>query len=317
MIYILFAIGFFFLTKGADILILGSSAVAKKFGLSDIVIGLTIVSIGTSLPELFVNVMSSFNGATDIAIGNVLGSNIANVLLILGLTITICSVPISKGSVFNDIPFSLVAILLVGFLANASVWPTSETEGISRIDGFFLLFIFLLFMAYVVNISMETHIPNTDMDFVFNPYKSIGFILGGCIMLFLGGKWVVEGAIHIASIFGMSQKLISLTIVAIGTSLPELVTSVIAALKKQTDVAVGNVIGSNIFNALWVLGLSATISPLPFDKIANFDLLMVVLSTVLLLSLIVIRRSFQLVRWQGIVLVGAYGLYLVYLIDKG
>ena len=316
MIYILFAIGFYLLTKGADLLVDGSSAVARRFGLSDLVIGLTIVSIGTSLPELLVNVMSSFSGASDIAIGNVLGSNIANILLILGVTVIICSVPISRGSVFNDIPMSLVAILLVGFLANASVWPFTETEGISRVDGFFLLFIFLLFMAYVVSVSMNNEASLQETDEVFKPLKRTGFIFLGCVMLFFGGKWVVDGAVHIASILGMSQKLISLTIVAIGTSLPELVTSVIAALKKKPDVAVGNVIGSNIFNALWVLGLSSTIAPLKFDKIANFDLLVVVLSTVLLLSLIVIRRSFQLVRWQGIVLVSSYVAYLIYLIDK-
>ena len=317
MIYILFAIGFYLLTKGADLLVDGSSALARRFGLSDLVIGLTIVSIGTSLPELLVNVMSSFSGASDIAIGNVLGSNIANILLILGVTVIICSVPISRGSVFNDIPMSLVAILLVGFLANASVWPFTETEGISRVDGLFLLFIFLLFMAYVVSVSMNNEASLQETDEVFKPLKSTGFIFLGCVMLFFGGKWVVDGAVHIASILGMSQKLISLTIVAIGTSLPELVTSVIAALKKKPDVAVGNVIGSNIFNALWVLGLSSTIAPLKFDKIANFDLLVVVLSTVLLLSLIVIRRSFQLVRWQGIVLVSSYVAYLIYLIDKG
>jgi cation:H+ antiporter len=318
MIYFLFLIGFYLLAKGADLLVEGSGSIAKRFGISDIVIGLTIVSVGTSLPELIVNVLASYSGSADIAIGNIIGSNIANISLILGVTVVISNVPVSRGSVFNEIPFSLLAILLVGFVANASVWPGEEEslEGISRTDGLFLLVFFLVFMVYVVSISKDIVLENDLNPADSKIYKHIAYSITGCILLFLGGKWVVDGAIQIAQNFGMSEKLISLTIVAIGTSLPELVTSVVAAVKNKSDLAVGNVVGSNIFNALWILGLSSLIHPLPFHKSLNFDLMYVVLTTLLLLLLILIRRHFELIRWQGIVLLISYCFFITYLIIK-
>ena len=319
LIYILFLVGFVLLIKGADILVTGASAIAKKYHVSDMVVGLTIVSIGTSLPELIVNIMSSIQGQSELAIGNVFGSNVANLLLILGVTAVICPLPIKRNTILTEIPFSLIATLLVGFLANAKLFDAYTQLYISRSDGYLLLFFFLLFMAYIYNIAKTNN--DTPEEEEETPTMSIGksvlYILLGVVGLFVGGKWVVDGAVSIAQSFGLSESFIGLTIVAIGTSLPELVTSVTAARRNSIDIAVGNVVGSNIFNLLWILGISAIINPMPFDVVSNSDILMMIFaSTLLILSMPVGKRN-TIDRWNGILFMVIYIGYIIFLIQRG
>lgn len=323
MQYFLFVLGFVLLIKGADLLVEGASSIGKKFNLSDLVIGLTVVSFGTSLPELLVNLVASFNGSAELAVGNVLGSNVANVLLILGVSAIICPLPITRSTYFSEIPFSLIATLLVGFLANASIeiWFTDPHEGlyISRFDGYILLFFFVLFLGYIYIVAKTTKSPTYHADDVAEASwtKSIGFIVIGMVGLYFGGEWVVAGAIEVAQIFGMSETFIGLTVVAFGTSLPELVTSVIAALRKNTDIAVGNAIGSNIFNLLWILGISAAIKPLEFQVISNMDLFMIIIASTMLIMAVIIGKRPIISRWEGGWFVLAYIAYMIFLIGRG
>lgn len=323
MQYFLFFIGFVLLIKGADLLVVGGASIGKKFKLSDLVIGLTIVSFGTSLPELLVNLVASFNGSSELAVGNVLGSNVANVLLILGVSALICPLPINRNTYFSEIPFSLIATLLVGFLANANIEIgfVGESTGlyISRFDGYVLLFFFVLFLGYIYIVAKQGNGSSMEADNVSEESwaKSVGYIILGMFGLFYGGQWVVEGAIDVAKQFNMSETFIGLTIVAFGTSLPELVTSIIAASRKNTDIAVGTAIGSNIFNLLWILGISAVIKPLEFYVISNMDLFMIIIASTMLIMAVIIGKRPIISRWEGFWFVLAYGLYMVFLINRG
>lgn len=321
--YILFVIGFVILIKGADLLVEGASSIGRRFKITDIVIGLTIVSFGTSLPELFVNLFASFSGSSQLALGNIFGSNIANILLILGIAAIICPLPIKRNTYFSEIPFSLVATLLVGFLANATLFEgLGEAQPsvlyLSRIDGLILLFFFCLFMGYIYIVARQKRSTH-ELEIVIEApiKKSILLIAVGMMGLYFGGVWVVDGAIQIAQEFGISESLIGLTIVAIGTSLPELVTSIIAALKKNTDIAVGNAIGSNIFNLLWILGLSAFIKPLEFSVINNLDVMMIIFASTLLIIAVIIGKKPIISRWEGGYFILAYVLYMIFLINRG
>lgn len=319
MVYLLFVLGFIALIKGADILVEGSASIARKFKVSDIVIGLTIVSMGTSMPELIVNVLASMEGASDIAIGNVIGSNISNILLILGVSALIYPLAISEKTVLSEIPYSLTATLLLAFLANASLFGNPHIALISRWDGLILMLFFALFMFYILNLvkqGRKTMIEEIPDDILPMP-KSFLFVSLGVIGLFFGGKWVVDGAVHIATQFGLSEKLIGLTIVAIGTSLPELVTSAVAAFKKSTDIAVANVIGSNVFNLLWVLGISSLISPLAYDPAINTDILVLIGATCLIVFSMVIGKANSIDRFNGVYFVLAYIGYIAFLIIRG
>lgn len=320
MTYLLLLLGFVFLVKGADWLVDGSTQVAEQFGVSQMVIGLTIVSMGTSMPELIVSIMASYEGRPDLSIGNVLGSNIANVLLILGITAIIRNLPVPRNTILSEVPFSLAAALLIGFLANSHLWYEKK-EGlfISRGDGLVILFFFFLFMAYTLTIARESQKPkNLDTVSPFHNMKKSGLlILGGAAALFLGGKWVVDGATKIALQFGLSETMIGLTVVALGTSLPELVTSISAALKKNTDIAIGNAVGSNIFNLLFILGISANIRPLPFNVASNMDIMVVIASSCLILISLIIGRSMSIKRRDGFIFVAAYIAYLFFVVSRG
>lgn len=322
MIYVFFVVGFIILIKGADLLVDGASSIGKRLKLSNIIIGLTIVSFGTSLPELLVNLMASFSGSSQLAIGNVLGSNIANILLILGIAAMIKPLPLTKNTYFSEIPFSLIATLLVGFLANATIFnEANPADGllISRYDGIVLLFFFFLFLSYVYVVARQNkeEISETSDIVVMSTGKSVIYILVGMGGLFYGGQWVVDGAIHLATIFGMSQSFIGLTIVAIGTSLPELVTSIIAVQKNNTDIAVGNAVGSNIFNLLWILGLSATIKPLAFEVVSNSDIFMIIIASTMLILAVIVGKRTVISRWEGFWFFLAYSGYMVFLIMRG
>ncbi len=319
LLYFLFIVGFVFLIKGADVLVAGSSSIAKKYGLSDMVVGLTIVSFGTSLPELIINILSSLQGQSELAIGNVFGSNVANLLLILGITALICPLPIKRNTVLTEIPFSLIATLLVGFLANATLMDNRTELYISRVDGAILLFFFMLFMAYIYNIARtnKDEIIPESKDSDMPTKKAFIYIVLGVAGLFLGGKWVVDGAVHIAQSFGLSESFIGLTVVAIGTSLPELVTSAMAAYRRNIDIAVGNVVGSNIFNLLWILGISAIINPLPFDVVSNSDIVMMIFASTLLIITMPLGKKNTIDRWNGVLFLVVYISYIGFLIWRG
>ncbi len=315
--------GFVALIKGADILVEGASSLAKRFGISDLVVGLTIVSLGTSMPELIVTMMATFQGNAEVGVGNILGSNIANILLILGITVMFIPINVQKTTVFSEIPFSIIAALLVGFVANTHIFTAhSDVLQIDRMEGGLIILFFVTFSIYIVSLVIEDKVnldtESSGIEIGHLPvWKAIVFILGGCVLLFLGGKFVVDGAIALAKFFNMSESFISLTIIAVGTSLPELITSVVAARKGNADVAIGNVIGSNILNILFILGLSSVVLPIPIQDASNQDILVVVLSSVLLLMLMAISRKSMLKRWHGVVLITCYIMYTGFLIWRG
>lgn len=313
--FILFIIGFVFLIKGADLLVDGAASIAKKLKISNIVIGLTIVAFGTSMPELIVNIFASIQGNSEIAIGNILGSNIANILLILGISALIYPITAKKNTVLKEIPLSLLAILVLGLMANDTLIDGALFSGITRIDGFVLIFFFIIFLYYIFSISKkdEDVIEREDIK-VFSYRKAILFIFLGLTGLILGGKWIVDAAVQIAHFFNISESLIGLTIVAVGTSLPELATSAVAAFKKQSDIAIGNVVGSNIFNIFWILGLSSIIRPLPFSSTLNSDILMTIIASFLLFAFMFIGKKHIIQRWQGLFMILVYVFYVVLLV---
>lgn len=310
--YILFVAGFFILIKGADLLVDGASSIAKKLKVSALVIGLTIVSFGTSAPEFVVNIFASAQGNSDIAIGNILGSNIANILLILGVSAAIFPLASKKSTVWKEIPLCLLAALLVGAMANDVLFDGATFSGLTRIDGFVLISFFIIFLYYTFGIAKVSNDANTDKIKEMDTWRSVVYIALGLAGLVLGGQWIVDGAVKIAGIFGISEALIGLTVVAIGTSLPELATSAIAAYKKQPDIAIGNVVGSNIFNVFWILGASSLIRPLPFSPASNPDIVMTIFASLLLFAVMFIGKKHIIDRWQGIVMVALYVLYIGY-----
>ena len=314
----LFVLGFVCVIKGADLLVDGSSALARRLRISSLVIGLTIVSFGTSLPEMLVNLFASAQGATDLAIANVLGSNIANVLLILGVAAIIYPLVVSKGTVWREIPFSLLAVIMLGVLANDALLSGSSTSSISRSDGLVLIAFLVIFMYYIYNVAKNDRKKKLKVDDgVMKTSKSFLYLLLGITGLIVGGKWVVDGAINIAEFFNISESLIGLTIIALGTSLPELVTSAVAAYKHNAELAVGNAVGSNIFNIFWILGLSAVIRPLPFSIVGNYDILMIVGATLLLFIWMFVGKKHMLERWQGVVFVVLYLVYIASIVYRG
>jgi len=312
----MFVGGFVLLIYAAKFLVEGSTSIARKLNIADLIIGLTIVSFGTSAPELIINLISGFNDKADLAIGNIMGSNISNILLILGVTATITSLKVQKNTILSEIPFSLMAALLFGFLANANLFNEGAELKISQMDGFVLLFFFSLFMLYIIFMARQNQDIETDEISDFPMGKAIVYVIIGMLGLFFGGKFVVDGAIDIATSWGMSETFIGLTIVGVGTSLPELVTSIIAALKNNSDIAVGNVVGSNIFNLLWILGVTATITPLPFNKATNTDILMIILASTILIISMVIGKKYVIERWQGVLYILIYVAYIVFLFQR-
>ena len=312
--YILFVVGFVLLISGANLLVEGSASIAKKLNISSIVIGLTIVAFGTSAPELIVNIFASVQGNTEIAIGNILGSNIVNILLILGVSSIIYPLATKENTVWKEIPLSLLAAILLGVMVNDTLIDGGTFSGLTRIDGIVFIAFFIIFLYYTFGISKVSG-ENTDLEIKEMSYmKSSLYIVGGLLGLVFGGKWIVDGAIKIAEGFNVSQSLIGLTVVAIGTSLPELATSAVAAYKKQSDIAIGNVVGSNIFNIFWILGLSAVINPLPFSKDSIIDIIMTIVASLILFLIMFIGKKHTVERWQGVIMILMYVGYVAYLI---
>lgn len=304
------------LIKGADLLVSGSVSIASRLGVSTLVIGLTIVSFGTSMPEMLVTLVAGFRQNADLAIASVIGSNIANVLLVLGIAAVIRPLPVHDSTVVSEIPFSLTAALLVGFLANAALFSGNPELSISRLDGGILLFFFALFMLYVYKISREgAHSPG-EVTTSLSSVRSVAYIALGVAGLYLGGGWVVDGAVGVAQFLNVDDALIGLTIIAIGTSSPEIVASLVAAYRNQSDIAVGNVVGSNIFNLLWVLGMTSSLVELPFEVVSNTDLMMVICSSALILLAIALSRNNSITRSHGIVFIALYAGYLFYVATR-
>ena len=314
-IYIFFILGFFILIKGATLLVDGSASIAKKLKISSIVIGLTIVAFGTSMPELIVNIFASVQNNSEIAIGNILGSNISNILLILGISAIIYPITANKNTVLKEIPFNLLAIVILGIIANDIIIDGQNFSSITRIDGLILISFFIIFLYYVFGITKSAEdIVGKDEIKVLSYSKAVFYIILGIVGLIVGGKWIVDGAVEIAKFFNISESLIGLTIIAIGTSLPELATSAVAAYKKQSDIAIGNIVGSNIFNIFFVLGVSAIIRPLPFNDNLNKDIAMTIFASVILLLMMFIGKKRIIKRWQGIFMIIVYIGYIVFLV---
>ncbi len=308
-------LGFILLIKGADFLVNGSSSIARRFNVSDLVVGLTVVAFGTSTPELFVNIIASLKGNTEIAIGNVLGSNIANILLVLGVSSIIYPLTVTRGTVWKEIPFSLLAACVLGILANDQLIDKQGASVLTRIDGLIFFCFFIIFLYYSFTIAneiegMAEHMPAAEHGLA----KSVLLVLLGFAGLSVGGKFIVDGAVRLALKFGMSQSLVGLTIVAVGTSLPELATSAVAAYKKNVEIAVGNVVGSNIFNIFFVLGASAIIKPLPFQPRSNIDIGMVIFASLLLFVFMFTGKKRSFDRWEGVVSLILYATYLAFII---
>ena len=296
----------------ANWLVEGASAIAKKIGISDLVIGLTIVALGTSAPELTVNIFSALKGSTDIAVGNVLGSNVCNILLILGIATIINPITIKKKTQWREIPFALLAAVVLGIIAN-DVYLDNAPQGnfVSRLDGLILLCFFAIFLVYTFEIAR--HVSDDSEKVEVSPtWKAALFILCGLVGLLFGGQYLVEGAVNIAKLIGMSEKVIGLTIIAIGTSLPELATTIVAARKKKGDLAIGNVIGSNIFNTFFILGTTATIHPLPITASMNVDLAFNLIVSVLLFGATFIFTRGILGKIEGSIFVALYFSFLTY-----
>jgi len=316
LVYILFIIWFIILIKWADLLVSWASSVALKFKIAPIVVGLTIVAFGTSAPELAVNMFSALDGKTDLAIWNILGSNIANILLILWIAAIIYPLKAQVSTIFKEIPYALLWVIVLLLMANDIFidWWTSNI--ISRIDWFILLWFFIVFLYYTFGIAKNWDNQNEEEDDIKEMalWKSIIFIVIWLVGLTLWGKWIVDWAVVIAKWFGLSEAVIGLTVVAIWTSLPELATSVVAAMKKQTDIAIWNVVWSNIFNIFWILWLTATINPLPFNSSSNIDVLMAIFATLILFLIMFIWKKAVIQKWQGIVMVIMYFSYIWYLV---
>ena len=312
---ILLLVGFALLIKGADFLVDGASALAQRFSISEIVIGLTVVAFGTSTPELIVNIFAGIEGKTDMAFGNIIGSNIVNILLILGIAGIIYPIRTEKNTVWREIPFSLLAVLVLFIVCNDSIF--SDTNNIlSRSDGLILLLFFIIFLVYTFAIP-KVEMRDAPVIKPMKGFKIALFILFGLAGLIFGGKLVVDNSIKIAMQAGLSEKLIGLTIVAVGTSLPELFTSAVAAFKKKSDIAIGNVVGSNIFNIFFVLSTTSIIKPLPFQADLNTDLVILLLASLILFLTMFTGKKRSLDRWEAIVLLMMYISYTTFLVIRG
>lgn len=303
----LLVVGFVLLVKGADWFVEAVSAMAVRMGIPQIVIGLTIVAMGTSLPEASVSIAAALNGSADISIGNILGSNIMNVWLILGIAACFAVVAVQKSTMKIDIPFVLfISVLLLGFGLTGNV--------ISRLEGLVFIVLFAGYLFYLYRVSMSGNGDEEEEVSDMSTGKIIFFTLFGAACIVGGSKVVVYSASELARLFGMSERFIALTIVAFGTSLPELVTSTMAAMKGKTDIAIGNIVGSNMFNILFVVGITAVILPVPFSAAFVFDN---VVAIVVMISLILfLIKDRKLTRMNGLCMLVCYAAYFAYIVLK-
>ncbi|PKD18371.1 sodium:proton exchanger [Salegentibacter salinarum] len=311
---LLLVLGLVILIFGANYMVEGASALAKKFNISNLAIGLTIVAFGTSAPELVVNTFAAADGYSDIVFGNVIGSNNFNLFIILGITGLITPLAVQSSTAWKEVPISLIAVVILFFIVNDQFFSANKTGILGTLDGFILLFCFLAFLFYVYKQLKNDDVVEEDDIKLLSPLKTTLFIIGGLAGLVLGGQLVVNNAIEIAESMGISQKIIGLTVVAAGTSLPELATSIVAAAKKNADIAVGNIIGSNIFNIFLILSAASLINPINFNLNFNQDLYILAGGTLFLLLAMFTGKRRRLDRWEALILLIAYLAYTTYLV---
>lgn len=319
---LLLLVGFGILIKGADFLVNGASSAAKKYGISNLAIGLTVVAFGTSMPELIVSLISAMDGKNDASFGNVIGSNNFNLLFILGIAGLIYPLMVQRNTVKYEVPLSFLAAGILFVLVNDSLlWGASPDENpgyqgiLDRFDSIILLLFFVLFIFYIYR-TMRTA---SDLDEgepikLYSTPVATGMVILGLAMLIGGGELVVDNAIEIARGYGLSEKLIGLTILAAGTSLPELATSCVAAYRKNTDIAIGNVVGSNIFNIFFILGITGVVHPIQYNAALNTDIYVLLASTILLMVFMFTLNTRKLDRWEAFMMLLAYIAYTVFLV---
>ncbi len=318
---VLLLVGFAILIKGADFLVNGASSAAKKYGISNLAIGLTVVAFGTSMPELIVSLVSALDGKNDASFGNVIGSNNFNLLFILGIAGLIYPLVVHRNTVKYEVPLSLLAAGILFICVNDFlVWGDTSFSApyggiLSRLDSIILLVFFGGFLFYIYRtMKNSAEIDEGEPIKIYKTPVAVAMTIGGLVMLIFGGQIVVDNALEIAHHYGLSEKLIGLTILAAGTSLPELATSCVAAYKKNTDIAIGNVIGSNIFNIFFILGITGVIHPIQFNTAMNFDIYVLLGSTVLLMVFMFTLNTRKLDRWEAFMMLAAYATYTIYLI---
>tara|TARA_Y100000310_G_scaffold163794_1_gene163581 strand:+ start:1046 stop:2005 length:960 start_codon:yes stop_codon:yes gene_type:complete len=315
--YFLLFIGLFLLIKSANSIVQGSSLLAKRLGVSTLIIGLTVVAFGTSLPELIINIFATLEGSGEVVFGNIMGSNIANILLVLGICAIIAPIKVKSRTVWKEIPIALLSSFVL-FLLSTKILMKNGSLLFNKSDGLILLFLFAFFIYYVFNnVKKDKNIRSISKKVKESQTSIFLKLFFGLIGIYFGGKWVVEGGIFIATQLGLSEFLISATMIAIGTSLPELVVSVTSVLKGNTDLAVGNIVGSNIFNVLWVFGIIPFINPIKIPQFVGFDISLMFLSTLLFFIFMFVGSKHQIRRKGGIFFVVLYILYIVFLIWRG
>ncbi len=314
MMYVWLIVGFVLLVKGADFFVDGSSSVAKILRVPSIIIGLTIVAFGTSCPEAAVSITASIEGKNAISLGNVIGSNIFNLLVVTGASAVLMPITVDRGMLKREFPFSIiVAVILLAFAADTML-RGMETNAVGRGAGIVLLILFVLFVAFMVWSALKNRTESQEEYKTMSVTRSLIYIVGGLAAIIIGGQLVVDSATEIARTFGLSETLIGLTIVAMGTSLPELVTSIVAAVKGESDLALGNVIGSNIFNILLILGASAIIAPLSVGIEIIYDTVILIV-----MSIVVYIMAFgkkKIGRLEGAIMLLGYAVYMAYIIMR-
>ncbi len=307
-------LGFIPLICGASLLVDSSVALAKRFNIPSIVIGLTIVAFGTSSPELIVNIVSSLSGSPDLALGNIVGSNIFNILIILGISAMIVPLAVKTNTVWIEVPLCLLSAVVILFLANDLIIDGAPVSVLSRIDGLILLSFFSIFIGYSIKIMLKGSFEEELAVKSYSVALAVLLVFLGIVLLYVGGRVIVVYAVKLAESFGMTERVIALTIVSAGTSLPELTTSVVAAKKKNVDIALGNIVGSNIFNVFFILGLSAVILPIPLQGMANLDLIVNAFVSLLLFIFLFTGKGRRLERWEGALFIFFYCAYLATLL---
>ncbi|WP_270939877.1 calcium/sodium antiporter [Romboutsia lituseburensis] len=316
MSYILLIIGFLLLIKGADTFVVGSSSIAKIFNVPTLIIGLTIVAFGTSAPEAAVSITAALKGNNDMAIANVVGSNIFNILAVVGIAAFINPIRVQKSTIIKEFPFAILASVVLLILAHDIKFQGYNENLLTRADGLMLLSLFGIFMYYLIEMALTSK-EDMNVDQAkdnISMGKSILMSALGIIGILIGGQLVVNSASSIAIAWGMSENLVGLTIVAVGTSLPEFVTSIIAARKGESDIAIGNVVGSNLFNILFVLGISATISNISVHPIVFIDMIIMIIVTILAYALAATRKSIN--KFEGAILAMLYIVYTIFIIIR-
>lgn len=317
----LFLLGFVLLLKGADILTDAGTLIARKLKVSEFIIGLIIVGIGTSIPELIVTLFSSLEGSSPVGIGTIVGSNTLNILLILGISALIAPLELTKAQVWRHLPLNIFAVAVVGLMVRFGFRLENGAIGLSRLEGFLLLALFFIWIYYLYYLYLigEGHHGDFKKAAPAKPqiheHTSLPMlVIAGLIGIIIGGEWVTDGAVALARFFGVKEAVVGLTIVGLGTSLPELSASAVAAYKRNYGMAVGNIIGSNIFDFLLIFGLVAAMKTLPFSEYLLLDLWVTVISAVLLLVAVLVGKKYVLKRWQGWAFIFLYVMYVTYLI---